>query len=303
MKEIGALIKRNMIVYCKDKSNLFFSFLTMFIVIALQLLFLGDMNVDNAEDMLMQSGLISQSTAHSYAVNLVYSWVVAGIVAVNAIMVTNNVLGVMVNDEDKKRMPSFYVAPIKRAKLILGYSLTAVIMGVLLSLVTVILSEIILVCAGGTLLSFIEWVKVFGIIVIHVFCTASFVFLLCLFVHTASAFSGLSTVIGTLIGFTTALYIPMGTLPKAVQDGLKCFPMLHASSMLREVFTKEPIREAFAGANESVIAEYKEYMGISIKVGANTLADQYKMLIIIGSGIIFLLISLVVVRKRRVTDR
>lgn len=303
MIEVFSLVKRNTLVYCKDKSNLFFTFLAMFIVIALQLLFLGRMNVESAEDMMEGIPGVTQAVIHSNCVNLVYSWVVAGIVAINAFMVSNNVLAIMVTDEDKKMLPSFYVAPIKRSKLMLGYCLTAIIMGILFSIGTVIISEVIIVMSGGTILSTLAFAKVLGIIVIHVFTTTALVFFISLFVHTASAFSGLTTVIGTLLGFISALYLPMGLLPQGIQNVLKVFPILHASSLLREVFTYDAVVKTFANAPTEVVAEYKEYMGMTLKCGEASINDIYKVLIIVGSGIIFLLLSILVMKNRRVSDR
>ena len=46
MKELTALAGRNLKIYLRDKSAVFFSLLSTIIVIALMILFLGDMNIN-----------------------------------------------------------------------------------------------------------------------------------------------------------------------------------------------------------------------------------------------------------------
>jgi multidrug/hemolysin transport system permease protein len=50
MKTLGVLVRRNMMVFCKDKENVFYSTLAMLIIILLMLVFLGKMNVDMVKD-------------------------------------------------------------------------------------------------------------------------------------------------------------------------------------------------------------------------------------------------------------
>lgn len=46
-------------------------------------------------------------------------WTVAGILVVNAVMVTLTVIGIRIQDEEKKRLQSFYAAPVKPVKIAL----------------------------------------------------------------------------------------------------------------------------------------------------------------------------------------
>ncbi|HEX3023405.1 MAG TPA: ABC transporter permease [Lachnospiraceae bacterium] len=304
MKTITQLIKRNMLVYCKNRANLFFSFLTMFIIIALQLVFLGNMNVKEVESTLANLGGVRDvAQDHANAVNLIYSWVIAGILVVNSVTVTLNVIGIMTEDEDKKRLTSFFVAPISRTKLIISYISTGIIMGIFFSLVALLISEIVIVAAGGYLLSVSQLLKAVGLLVIIVFSAACLTFFIAIFVHSVSAFNGLSTVIGTLIGFVTALYLPMGMLPESVQNVLKLFPILHGSSLMRSVFTERAVADTFHGLPEIASKQYNDFMGMSLTWGTTTISDITKVIILLGSGIIFMLLSFVILKRRSTADR
>jgi len=90
MKTIVALTKRNILIYIKDKTAVFFSIMSMLIIIGLMAIFLGKMNVDN----ILEIAPVEKEKA-AYLVN---SWVMAGIIVVNSVTVTLGVIGVMVED-------------------------------------------------------------------------------------------------------------------------------------------------------------------------------------------------------------
>ena len=50
MNKLVQLTKRNCMVYVKDKSAVFFSLLSMLVVLLLMYFFLGDMNIDYITD-------------------------------------------------------------------------------------------------------------------------------------------------------------------------------------------------------------------------------------------------------------
>ena len=60
---------------------------------------------------------------------LIQMWTLAGILVVNAVTVALTVMQTMIQDEEKGSLFSFYVAPIKRTKVALGYILSAFFIG------------------------------------------------------------------------------------------------------------------------------------------------------------------------------
>ena len=80
-----------------------------------------------------------------------------------------------------------------------------------------------------------------------VLCATSIIFFISIFVKSQSAFSALSTVVVTLIGFRMETYIPIGQLPDAVGWAIKCFPMSHAASMYRQIMADLQAISGFRG--------------------------------------------------------
>lgn len=56
MKTIRQLVKRNSLLYIRDKSAVAFSMLSMLVVLGLMVVFLGNMNRDNVVSLLAEYG-------------------------------------------------------------------------------------------------------------------------------------------------------------------------------------------------------------------------------------------------------
>lgn len=298
------LVKRNILVYCRDRSNIFFSLLSMLIIIGLMVVFLGIMNADNVVNLLGQYGGERDSVLdRSNAEQLIMLWTLGGIVVVNSITITLSMVGIMVEDEAQKRLSSFFVAPVSRWIFVLSYVIAAIIMGILMCTLTVVIGEAYIVLSGGVMVSLTTLGTVFLYIVLNVFTSAAMVFLIANFVHSQSAFGGLSTIIGTVVGFLAGIYLPLGMLPEKVQSILKCFPLLHGCSFMRDLLTKDIITKTFANCPEELIRGYKEAMGISILYEGEIVSSTFQVAFLIISGIIFIGIAALLQRKRNVMSR
>src|SRR5690554_5326156 len=114
MKQVFQFTLRNIKVYLRDPVGVFFSFLSMLIILGLYILFLGDVSVNN---MPLEIPNVSEQNIRF----LVDSWIMAGILIVNSITIPLGVFGIMVQDRARKTIDGFLVAPVKRWKLIMGY--------------------------------------------------------------------------------------------------------------------------------------------------------------------------------------
>jgi multidrug/hemolysin transport system permease protein len=212
-------------------------------------------------------------------------------------------VGIMVEDEAQKRLSSFYVSPVNRSVFVLGYIVAAIIMGIIRCTLTVVIGEVYIGYTGGTLLTISAMGKILLYIILNVFTSASMVFLIANFVHSQSAFSGLATIIGTLVGFLAAIYLPLGMLPEKVQNVLKCFPLVHGCSFMRTVLTEQIIKDTFSNCPQDLITGYKEYMGMTILFKDSVVNDSIKVAFMVISGIIFIGISAVMQKRRNVMSR
>lgn len=300
MKEIGYLVKRNSLLFLRERSAVFFSLLSMLIVLALMVIFLGRMNSRALVDLLSEwGGERNLAADERNAAYLIQLWTLAGILVVNAVTVTLTVTGIMVQDETEKRLAAFYVTPVSRLKLSLGYILSAWLVGTGMCLLTLAAGEGYFALQGYGLLKAGSVLKLGGMIALNTFVFATIAYLFALSVHNSSAWSGLLTIVGTLVGFVGGIYLPMDSLSAPVQSVLKCLPVLHGASMMREVCTQEAIVEAFAGMPQGAGEIFREAMGISVMAGEHKFSLGEQVAILLLYAIIAIVAGAALSRRRK----
>lgn len=276
------LMKRNLKLYFRDKVSVFFSLLGVFIIIGVYVMFLGKMMVDYTEDLV--------GTNSRY---LMISWIMAGVISVTTITTCNGAFGIMVEDIALKRMRDFKVSPIKRWQLVLSYVLSAMVVGLIMSVLTLLLSELYIYVDGGKILSFSALMKVLGLILVSVFSSSAMIFMIMSFIKSQNAFGTASSIIGTLIGFLTGIYIPLGNLPSGVQTIIKFFPLSHSGVMLRQVMMNEAL------SLEYLPDEFKIFLGVNFEIGGEFISNFIHIAYLFVSGVIFYLIAIIIVSKKR----
>lgn len=304
MREVYYLTKRNCLIYFRDKAAVFFSVLSMMIVLALMVIFLGSMNSEEVVSILAEYGG-ERNTAldEKNAEYLIQLWTLAGILVVNSVTVTLTVMGAMVQDETRKRIMAFYVTPVNRFKLVLGYTFSAWLVGIVMCVLTLFVGEVYFVLQGNGMLPVFSLLKLCGMICVNTFTFSALGYLMALFVHSDSAWSGLLTIIGTLVGFVGGIYLTMGFLSETVQTVLKCLPVLHGVSMMRQVSVEAALADTFAGLPEEVTKVFEEMMGIKVYVGEHCISVPEQLAILAAYAIIAIVAAALINRKRRLKDR
>ncbi len=270
--------KRNLSVFFKDKASVFFSLLSVFIIIGLYALFLGD--------------VMTASVDVPGARFLMDSWIMSGLLAVTSFTTTMGVFGFIVDDRAKKINKDFTVSPIKNRSIIGGYILSAMVVGVLLSVLALVFAEAYIMAYGGSMLSFIQAVKVFLLILLSTVANSSIVLFIVSFLKSNNAFATASTIIGTLIGFITGIYMPVGSFPEIVQWVIKLFPVSHAAVLFRQVMMETPISESFSGAPQAALTEFKNQLGITFEFGDTVLHPIVSIGVLVLTAVVFYLLAL-----------
>lgn len=304
MGTVFYLTKRNCLVFLKDRSAVFFSVLSMMIVLGLMVVFLGKMNSDSLVELLAEfGGERDRALDEKNAAYLIQLWTLGGILAVNSVTVTLTVLGNMVRDETRKRIMAFYVTPVDRVKLSLGYILSSWLVGTGMCVLTLAAGEAYFLARGYGLLSAAALLKMVGIIALCAFTFSALGYLLALFIHSDSAWSGLLTVIGTLVGFLGGIYLSLGSLSEGLQNVLKCIPVLHGTAMLRNVCTEAAIGETFAGLPDMVGDIFRKEMGVTLFFGEKEILPWEQVAFLFFYAIIAILAAALVNRRRKLKDR
>ncbi len=282
MQTVLAFASRNIRVYVRNRMSVFFSFLSVLIIIALYALFLGKVQADE----------ITAAAGGRAGVRwLVDSWIMAGLLSVNAVTISLGVLGTMVFDKELKRFSDFIVAPASRTGIVVSYLISAWVIGFIFSLIAFVAGEIYIIAGGGQLLSPMEALRVVGMLALAVVSSSSIMFLVASFLTSGSAFGILSTLLGTLIGFITGVYVPLGILPDAVQKVVVLVPFSHGAAMLRQVFCEAPLAAVFGGAPPAIRLQYMKMYGIRLFWNGTEISMTAMLAILAGTSLVFLLLS------------
>ena len=269
---------RNLKIFFRDRAAVFFSLLSAFIIIGLYVLFLGDMLTGGMKELAGARFLID-------------SWIMAGLLSVTSITTTMGAFGIMIDDVAKKNSKDFLASPVNRSSLAGGYILSSFIIGLIMTVVTFVLAEAYIVAYGGQILGAASLLKLLGIMLLSVLSSTALVLFLVSFFKSNTAFATASTILGTLIGFLTGVYIPVGELPEAVQSVIKFFPVSHASVLFRQVMMESPLRAAFAGAPAMASREFRQTMGVSFQLGGTELSAAVSLWVLIGTAVVFFLLA------------
>lgn len=302
MEELMALTGRHLKVYLRDRSAVFFSLLSAFIIIGLMAFFLGDMNVDAILEVAGPFATVGEEF-ETLANHLVLAWTFAGILSINAVSVSISVYSGMIRDRVSGKLNAIYTAPVSRLKIALSYIMAAWAAAVLICILSLGIMELFGVARGMEPYSLMEHVQIVAMIIGNSFVYAAMMYALAMIAKTEGAWGGFGTVIGTLVGFLGGIYLPIGTLSDGIATMMKCTPIIYGTAAFREVMTKGVLEQTFAGVPEMITKEYQKAMGISLTVGEYTLKMRDEWLILISCGIIFLLVGIGMLKYSKKADR
>ncbi len=289
-------IKRNILEYFRNRSSVFFSLLSTIIVLLVMISFLANTAVDSTL-MVMGEG---SNQAQNIASRFTAIWTISGILVVNAVSISMTLIGKMVQDREYGRLNAFFVAPVSRIVYIVGYIISSIIVTLIMCLLIFVIGQIYIYSIGGEIISFINFIKFLIILLAIIFSSSAFVFLFATFIKNSSAYSGFITVMGTLIGFFAAVYIPYGAMHLLLKRLLKIMPTYHGSSALRQLLSANELKSFNISSGE--MNEFSEYMGIVIKSGDYTLSMNEKVLFMSAVGLVLIIISSIILRSKRKSE-
>ena len=270
------LISRNRKVYTRDRLAFFMSFLSVIILILVYQVFLGQIQIDAIREAL------GSDTASSDTIKMVNYWLISGLTTIISMTSTLGAFGVMVSDKEKKLSEDFKVSPISNFKVELSYAIFEILFGIILTMFSCVFA-IGIFNGFASLLDYSakDYLTIFGIISLSTVLSASIILPILTFIQTSSAFTTLSTIVGTFIGFISGVYLSIGSVGETLQQVMTWFPMTQVNALLKQVLMKNSIAQVFNDAPSSVINEYKESYGVILQnASGNHLSNQFMLVYI-----------------------
>ena len=145
--------------------------------------------------------------------------------------------------------------------------------------------------------------KLLGLICVNSFVYAAIMYCIALLSKTQGAWSGLGTIVGTLVGFMGGIYIPIGSLSDSVAAILKCTPVIYGTALFRSIMTEEICNATFDGAPKEMLEIFREELGIDLTLFDSAVSDSLCLAILLLCGTIFLVLGAVLTKYTRKADR
>ncbi len=266
-----ALLKRNFILYFRNRSGVFFSLLGALISFLLYIIFL-------------QKNLTDSWSQLPNSTNLLNNWLMGGTLAVTGMTTSFTALKQMVQDRENQVDQDLFLTDLGNWGLQASYLISSIIISFVMQVfmfavmslyfkespVISHLPEIALIMLLSSLIS-----SLVNVLLIYRF-------------QSVDSLGKLATIVGTASGFLVGTYVPIGVLPDFAQIIMKCTPATYIASLYRQVLMKEPLETTFTG-NSGLLQEFQEKMGIQINWQELLTKEETYFIVVIISLIAILL--------------
>ena len=273
-----ALLKRNFLLYFRNRSGVFFSLLGALISFILYIIFLQK-NLTDAWNQLPNSG------------PLLNNWLMSGALAVTGTTTSLAALTQLVKDREHQVDQDLYLSNHGKWRLPFSYLASAIIISFAMQVLMYVLMcgyfrEVPTLSLLPELLLFMMLISL-----LYSFLIA----ILFYFFKSVESLGKFATIVGTASGFLVGTYVPLGVLPDFAQLLMKCTPATYIAALYRQVLMKETLSETFKG-QDNLLQEFQEKMGVQLK-WQGLLTKENTYLIVLG-GILLASILWIILVKR-----
>lgn len=275
-----AIIKRNLTIYSKNISNIFFSLLGSLIFFLIYIFFL-------------RSNILSDLGSLPNKSEIIDMWMLGALLTITSLTTAFTISGQYVIDKTNNKFLDFKISQTAPATLLFGYYLSSFF----LSFITQI---IIFIVAYGYFYSIdaltlhVEQLGYLGMnFIISSLLSSGITFLICAFIKTESSLRGVGTIIGAASGFIIGGYVPMGNLSDTAQTFIKCVPLTYSGLENRWILVTPYLEDL-----PTRVTDYmKEFLGISLEIGSKEVTQSTVLWILLGSSAIIILIILLLSKR------
>lgn len=262
------LTARHLSVFFRNKVRMFFTLLVPFIIFAIYVLFLRDLEMSGVSGALTElekacglpfGALKSDKTLSLYIGSLVDSWMLAGILAISTFTISFQTNTMIVGDRESGVNRDFISSPIGKTTLIFSYFFFNVIVTIAIASIFSAVCFCYLAFFGEFFLSVVDLLKIAGALCFASLSSVLFTVFVCSFISRDATMASVNTILSTAIGFLIGAYMPLGLMPSFVQTACAFFPGTYACSLLRGTFVSAPAERLIAYAKatyESGSAEF-----------------------------------------------
>lgn len=299
MKRLLAFTQRNLMVYLKNKSSIFFSVLTSVIVLGLYLLFLRDNYTQPLIEVADQMSLGLSAKDISLLSDEV---IIAATISLSTITIPVTVLQNVVNDKEKRIDYDILSSPLKRWEIILGYFLSAVIASFVLSSLLTTIAWIYLYFQADTAVNTGNMLQIYGLNLLSSLSSSALYMIVVSFIQRQASFSSFYGLFSAMIGFIVGAYVPISQFPEMVQNIFLFVPQTLLTCLYRRLYTENLLDHLHQTTNHPAAAgflnEMKRIFSIDVTFFGHDLTNEMILVYVLLLMLLSLSIAIFIYAKR-----
>ena len=299
MKRLLAFTQRNLMVYLKNKSSIFFSVLTSVIVLGLYLLFLRDNYTQPLIEVADQMSLGLSAKDISLLSDEV---IIAATISLSTITIPVTVLQNVINDKEKRIDYDILSSPLKRWEIILGYFLSAVIASFALSSLLTTIAWTYLYFQADTAVNTRNMLQIYSLNLLSSLSSSALYMIVVSFIQRQASFSSFFGLFSAMIGFIVGAYVPISQFPEMVQNIFLFVPQTLLTCLYRRLYTENLLDYLYQTTNHPAAAgflnEMKRIFSIDVTFFGHDLTNEMILVYVLVLMLLSLSIAIFIYAKR-----
>ncbi len=228
MRTVGALIKRNVKLFFKDKGTFFTALITPIILLVLYITFLYNVYEDSFRTSVPEGVQFTEASLQG----LVGGLLLSSLLAVSPITVSFSANLCMVADKVSGARGDISIAPVKPSALAISYYISTVVNSLIISFAATALGFIYLACVGWYLSLADVLFLLLDVVLLTLFGTA-LSSVICYPLTTQGQLSAVSAIVSAGYGFICGAYMPMSQFSAGLRNVLGCLPGTYGTALIR----------------------------------------------------------------------
>lgn len=244
-----ALIKRNCMLYFRNRSGVIFSLMGALISFILYLVFLKD-NIESSWSRIDDTN------------QLLDTWLIGGTLAITGITTTLSSLSQWTKDKESHVRQDLLITDLGYWPLSFSYIISAALVGFAMQLIMLAIMGSYFYIVDQVSLSWSVWPQLIAIMLLNTLISTLLNALLVSRISSVDNLGKLATIFGAASGFLVGTYVPIGALPDFAQTLMKCTPGAYIASLFRQVLMADALKDNFR--QDSTREHFEKLMGIRL---------------------------------------
>ncbi len=231
MKSFYALLRRNTLLFFKDRGMFFTALITPMILIVLFITFLADVYRDSFRSCIPQGIQVPDALVEGF----VGGWLFSSLLAVCCVTVAFCANMIMIQDKVTGARRDLCIAPVSGSVLGLGYYFSTVSITLLICLAALGASAVYLAVVGWYLsLADFMWILL-DVLLLVLFGTA-LSSVVCFPLSTQGQMSAVGTIVSAGYGFICGAYMPVSQFSAGIQRFISFLPGTYGTGLMHQHF-------------------------------------------------------------------